>query len=574
MAPSGRTLYVSNTAFTIRTFAVGVDGTLEERQSVVLNDPRDLEVTADGRYLYAVEMGGGGNVRGYEISEAGTLAELPNSPFQFSSSRPVYIEIASDGDQLFVLDLDRGIAVFDIDPLGDLELIDGSPVGVGGFAKPLEMTDDDRFLYVGLPFEQFIRGYTQGPSALPVELGGSPFVAERPSVLIAPAGLSVLYEVTRESRTIHPFAVESDGHLTHMGSSTTVVDGEGRVPNGVAFLRLLPANAHVDIRPGSCPNPLNVRSNGVLPVALVSDADLDVLEVDASSVRLEGVPPLRSSVGDVAAPFDGEPCDCHSSSSDGLTDLSLKFKTPEIVAALGEVQDGEERPLTLTGVLLDGTPFEASDCVRILAGGGGRPPAPLVSENSGSLELSLMWESSDSAYFLNYAVYRGTTPDFAPVSAQDFYGVTAETSFLDTQVGPGETWFYRVGVFDEPVIIETPEGTTTVEVFSGYSEASGLQVQTSAPAVGAVPAAVSLQPSRPNPISRTAQIVYTLPSRMTVRLSVYDVAGRLVDRLVESVEAPGEHSIQWDARELPSGTYFYRLEAGSAIRTERAILVR
>jgi serine protease AprX len=61
---------------------------------------------------------------------------------------------------------------------------------------------------------------------------------------------------------------------------------------------------------------------------------------------------------------------------------------------------------------------------------------------------------------------------------------------------------------------------------------------------------------------------------MRIRLSVYDVAGRLIDRLVERVESPGEHAVQWDAGRLPSGTYFYRLEAGSEVRTLRAILVR
>jgi hypothetical protein len=81
---------------------------------------------------------------------------------------------------------------------------------------------------------------------------------------------------------------------------------------------------------------------------------------------LEDVAPLRWSEEDVASPFDGELCDCTTEADDGFDDLTLKFDTQEIVAALGEVDDGDELVLTLTGNLLDGTPIEGKDCVLIL----------------------------------------------------------------------------------------------------------------------------------------------------------------------------------------------------------------
>ena len=59
----------------------------------------------------------------------------------------------------------------------------------------------------------------------------------------------------------------------------------------------------VDIKPRSCPNPLKVGKNGVLPVAILGTAGFDVTDIDASSVRLAGVAPLRSSLEDVATPL-------------------------------------------------------------------------------------------------------------------------------------------------------------------------------------------------------------------------------------------------------------------------------
>ena len=58
----------------------------------------------------------------------------------------------------------------------------------------------------------------------------------------------------------------------------------------------------IDIKPQSCPNPLNVKKKGVLPVAILGTADFDVNEVDPATVELEGVAPLRWDWEDVATP--------------------------------------------------------------------------------------------------------------------------------------------------------------------------------------------------------------------------------------------------------------------------------
>lgn len=130
--------------------------------------------------------------------------------------------------------------------------------------------------------------------------------------------------------------------------------------------------APVDIKPGSCPNPFQMKAQGVLPVAILGTASFDVNDVDPATVRLEGVAPLRYSLEDVAAPFEpyyGKQAsmDCTTAGPDGFVDLSLKFSHPDVAAALGAVSDREARPLTLTGMLLDGSPFAGQDVVLILS---------------------------------------------------------------------------------------------------------------------------------------------------------------------------------------------------------------
>ncbi len=122
----------------------------------------------------------------------------------------------------------------------------------------------------------------------------------------------------------------------------------------------------IDIKPGSCPNPLNVKSRGFLPVAILGSEDFDVYSVDIASIRLAGVAPIRSSFEDVAAPVsNGNDCECSTEGPDGFLDLTLKFEMQRIVEAIGEVNHGDELTLKLTGVLSYGTHIEGSDCVII-----------------------------------------------------------------------------------------------------------------------------------------------------------------------------------------------------------------
>ncbi|MCK5620477.1 MAG: T9SS type A sorting domain-containing protein, partial [Candidatus Krumholzibacteria bacterium] len=143
-----------------------------------------------------------------------------------------------------------------------------------------------------------------------------------------------------------------------------------------------PPIAYLDIKPRSRPNPLNIkwlenldngndkpkpRKGGVLPAAIVGTGCFDVTDVDVSTLRLEGIAPLRSSYEDVTQPAGNAECECTGDGPDGFTDLTLKFSRQEVAGVLGSVEDGDVIELTITGSLMDGTSFEASDCVTILA---------------------------------------------------------------------------------------------------------------------------------------------------------------------------------------------------------------
>jgi glucose/arabinose dehydrogenase len=83
-----------------------------------------------------------------------------------------------------------------------------------------------------------------------------------------------------------------------------------------------------------------------------------------------------------------------------------------------------------------------------------------------------------------------------------------------------------------------------------------------------------LQPNHPNPFVTSTTIRFTLPRAQHVRLEVYDVLGRRVAALTEGRRASGTHRVSFNASQLPSGVYVYRLTAGATIRTRTMTIVR
>jgi photosystem II stability/assembly factor-like uncharacterized protein len=91
---------------------------------------------------------------------------------------------------------------------------------------------------------------------------------------------------------------------------------------------------------------------------------------------------------------------------------------------------------------------------------------------------------------------------------------------------------------------------------------------------GAIPGKYGLQQNFPNPFNPTTTIRYSVPKESKVSLSVYDALGRQVATLVNDVKSAGEHQATFNASNLSSGVYFYRLKADGFTDFKKLVLMK
>ncbi|MBK8552260.1 MAG: T9SS type A sorting domain-containing protein [Ignavibacteria bacterium] len=89
-----------------------------------------------------------------------------------------------------------------------------------------------------------------------------------------------------------------------------------------------------------------------------------------------------------------------------------------------------------------------------------------------------------------------------------------------------------------------------------------------------IPEQYFLGQNYPNPFNPVTKINYELRVTSYAELVVYDVLGKEVTTLVNVKQSPGTYQVEFDGSGLPSGVYFYRINAGEFTETKRMILVK
>jgi hypothetical protein len=89
-----------------------------------------------------------------------------------------------------------------------------------------------------------------------------------------------------------------------------------------------------------------------------------------------------------------------------------------------------------------------------------------------------------------------------------------------------------------------------------------------------IPDKIDLFQNYPNPFNPTTTISWQLPVNSRVKLTIYNLAGQKIVELINGQQSAGFHSVDFDASQLASGVYFYRLESGQYFETWKMMLLK
>jgi len=89
-----------------------------------------------------------------------------------------------------------------------------------------------------------------------------------------------------------------------------------------------------------------------------------------------------------------------------------------------------------------------------------------------------------------------------------------------------------------------------------------------------LPGKFQLEQNYPNPFNPSTIIRYGLPKTTNVKLEVFDITGQIIEKLVDEEQPAGYYEINFNAQQLASGMYFYRIQAGSFNQVKKMILIK
>ena len=90
-----------------------------------------------------------------------------------------------------------------------------------------------------------------------------------------------------------------------------------------------------------------------------------------------------------------------------------------------------------------------------------------------------------------------------------------------------------------------------------------------------IPTKYDLYQNYPNPFNPTTKIKFDLPKQSVVTLKIYDIAGREISSLINNQQYnAGAHSFDFNASNLASGVYFYRIQAGDFTEIKKMMLIK
>jgi beta-galactosidase len=137
------------------------------------------------------------------------------------------------------------------------------------------------------------------------------------------------------------------------------------------------------------------------------------------------------------------------------------------------------------------------------------------------------------------------------------------------------TGYQSMGLYRMNREIAKPVKTTLTNMYKSYSAHSEYITNVESQSMSsAPPKEYILQQNHPNPFNPSTAIAFSIPVAGNVSVTIYDILGKEVARLVNEHMEAGTYSRTWEASRFPSGLYFYQIRSGNFTDTKKMVLVK
>ncbi|RQW02426.1 MAG: T9SS C-terminal target domain-containing protein [Calditrichaeota bacterium] len=152
--------------------------------------------------------------------------------------------------------------------------------------------------------------------------------------------------------------------------------------------------------------------------------------------------------------------------------------------------------------------------------------------------------------------------------------VVFASGFLNPSANQNGEGFAILAALPDGSVAELPKlfGEEASQVLAQVAEGSPDAIMGLTPAQTVT--SFEMMQNYPNPFNPTTRISFSVPVREQVTLKVYDITGQEVSTLVNDIKEAGTYSIEFNAANLPTGVYFYRIDAGSFTQIRKMMLVK
>ncbi|MCP4580393.1 MAG: T9SS type A sorting domain-containing protein [candidate division Zixibacteria bacterium] len=192
-------------------------------------------------------------------------------------------------------------------------------------------------------------------------------------------------------------------------------------------------------------------------------------------------------------------------------------------------------------------------------------PTNLTASEGLQDHINIQWAEVNHPDIAGYNLYRSRWENGIYTKINDT--PILEGSFNDySTVDDNIYWYYTTTIY---------AGADYQAVSLGSNKDYGSNVDiTEIDEISNIPDKFALMQNYPNPFNQSTTIRYDLPKAGDVTIDIYDILGRKVETLINGNQPAGHHQVTWNARDMATGMYFYKLNADNFSETKKMIMLK